>query len=431
MGKQAAYKNKQAQWAGQQGWGGSSSSWGSDWSQSDPQSWDAEQWKWAKNQAGKNKETVLFPKYSEIRVPTNTQQPAGGLAVDVATDAAGAEQLKEVQRLVNAVRKCDAKLRKNQENTIVRAEQWELFQKQLKASFMEQRAAFLQDNTRSMEEAQQLEQQKAAAAQKLKLIVTGQVVTNQPPHPVEMSQDDAAAWHSLLQEEKTDDMHADNDPWLQDALTAWSRGAAADGGGYQEKLKAWLERHSQCLTATAPSTPTRATTGVLPMTPPGKTLASSRVESGTSVAPLAPTAASPAPQSTPPYMDLLNLGAVADPYQGSPIPTGIPAQEISRVKRTALHPFGTKPCTKNVIVREQGNVGYTRTPVKEINRSSPRTPTPGTGSQARQVQIEAKRMVSTMQIPPNPGGTGTQTIISDDDEMTQSVGGCACLSAME
>ena len=413
MGKQGGYRAKGFQW-GQQPWGSSSSEWGSSSWQQDAHQWESENWE--KNQPGgkKNpKEAGVFPKYSEVQLPPTATGNATATQPTL-MDKNNADQIKEVQRLVNVIRKADAKLRKHQEQDARRTDQWELFQQQLKASFMEQRAAYIQDNVKSAAEATILQEQKTAAAKQLQDLVNGQPVECRKPSHVSMTPEDADAWQALLGEDK--EAEDADDPWLQEALSAFAAGTSGGAPSDKAKLQAWLERHSQMISSSSPMTPPRSTTMGQPMTPRDKNRAPTRVV----------VRQGPQPNGTvdggqrglgagdlPMYGSVPVCGVGNDPYQGSPLPVQ-PLGAGSSMRTTSPGALGIKQKPKRGENKTQGEVGYGRTPLKEASKMSPKPLTPNQSTIRRQEQMEAKRAEATRQLNVHSATPVARHIIHDD-----------------
>ena len=181
MGKRGSHKQWAGRWAAQQSasswdaWGFSAGGNGMQPCWDVTGSWEATQAA-AQNppvssNKGKGKEH-LFPKYSDIKVQHFNRGSGPGLDL-VPQQSQDMEQIKEVQRHVNTIRKTEAKICRCKEQALQREQQWQEFQQQLKTSFMEQRTAFSKDKAQNRQEESQLFGQRQQAVDSLKVLVTG------------------------------------------------------------------------------------------------------------------------------------------------------------------------------------------------------------------------------------------------------------------
>ena len=174
---------------GWQKWGGNGTSSG------------AWQWDWSAAGAdGQNK--AKFSKYNTMQVAGGGQSSnTNGLAVEADGESSSA-QLKQVQKLINFVRKSETQRQKIQDTRKLRAEQWNLFQAELKRAFVEQKQAFHVDIQKLDVEQMEASQQRDKALTDLKALIGGKATMVKPrvdPAAVQMTADDAKCWESLIQ----------------------------------------------------------------------------------------------------------------------------------------------------------------------------------------------------------------------------------------
>ena len=134
MGKQGSQKSWTGKWAGSQSWGGSTSWNATSSATQNPPYWDASnQWDGqnAKPGAGHGKEH-LFPKYSDVKITGMNTAVQGVASHAQQRPGQDADSIKDVQKLINTIRKTDAKIRKCQETHNQRECQWLEFQQQLR-----------------------------------------------------------------------------------------------------------------------------------------------------------------------------------------------------------------------------------------------------------------------------------------------------------
>ena len=285
---------------------------------------------------GKGKEH-LFPKYSDVKLPG--QAPGGQAAQEVPSQRSqDLDQIKEVQKHVNTIRRIEMKIRKCRELGVQRENQWREFQQQLKASFMEQRAAYMKDREQHRQDEMQLEDQKKLAESQLKALINGSA---HQQDSVSSSRDvdaDDKAWRDFMEDSHVDaDLGEEHDPWLQAALQAATTDGSTDLKAYHRQVSAWLDGKEEANkpggTAT---TPPRRMTQVPPMTPKNKPGAAARVIPPRelmltgSVRPTHAAGALRGPVQCPPVQGTEKTysgegpDAVQDPYQTSPEPLAAP-----------------------------------------------------------------------------------------------------------
>ena len=108
------------------------------------------------------------------------------------------EFLKSMQRLLNASRKLDAKVRKPQAERQQMNSQWKQFQDQLKASFVAQRQQYAAD-VQTDSDMLEMRRQKAELLEQIQEMVTKKGKIHAPKkEELEPAPEDIAAWHQLM-----------------------------------------------------------------------------------------------------------------------------------------------------------------------------------------------------------------------------------------
>ena len=116
-----------------------------------------------------------FPSYHQIKVQdagaSRTQEPVAD-ASDT-EEASSLEYVKGLQRLLNAARRSDAKLRKLQQDKSTKSEQWAEFQTALRGKFLEQRSLFQKDMKSIEKDITDISEQKRAVLSQIQDAVRG------------------------------------------------------------------------------------------------------------------------------------------------------------------------------------------------------------------------------------------------------------------
>ena len=163
--------------------------------------------------------TVTFPSYSQVSSRATDGQRPPGQDADVAVLEGGDPFVRNMQRLLNVSRKTEAKIRKLQQDKVQKRQQWDTFQEQLKAAFVEQRHKFQADTSKLDAELVELEVQRRVNAEHIQASVSGgRQELQAPSREVVPSAEDAIAWHQLMM--ATPAQEAEQDAILQQALRA-------------------------------------------------------------------------------------------------------------------------------------------------------------------------------------------------------------------
>ena len=179
------------------------------------------------NSAGppsKNKD-AQFPAYDQMgknAMKDKAMEAPEHDTKDQMPEAQGGEFLRQMQKLLNASRKLDGRLRKAKVDKDTMSAQWQAFQEELRASFIEQRQKFLQDSRKAEVEMAELALQKQDLLTQIQqLVLTRESASSSKPQQLEPTQDDIAAWNDLMMPtpQRSRDTW-DDDEILQQALQA-------------------------------------------------------------------------------------------------------------------------------------------------------------------------------------------------------------------
>ena len=388
---------------------GSNNSWntrqaGGDSSSSAHGQWDSwEAWDaWGKPPRGAQhnpKDLAAFPKYQDMDAnPASVNAGAKEMAEDTED---GQTRIPVLQKLINNIRKAEAKARKCKEMRAKRESQWSQYQEEVKKHFLGQRAEYRADLKKIDAEEEDAVQARSAAAAMLKDCINGRTPTSRQSEPAAYNKEDAQSWDELMGAIASPGGREPMDAWLQEMITATSLGGtAAISSEHRRKLQSWMEDGT-------PSTPpTRGTRG-LPMTPAGQVpRCPSRVpSSGDRAMPEAATAYCPSSQSN----------AISDPYLMSP------RKESNVPPSTAAAGNGggggkgpaglTSVSPKTSPIRPKNGLVVPRVPLKQQAKHPPARPLGRTSSLAE--LVESKRSAVWTEL-----GIGTLPAISflSDDE---------------
>ena len=279
MGKQSSQKQWAGRWSGQPPWHGSAS-----WGQPSAEDQTGQYWEsggaWNNQQPGAKgaSKDSLFPKYSDVKI--HAPMPSGRGANQAMSPSTGQDMdhIKEVQRLVNSIRRAEVKIRKNRETCHQKEVQWQEFQQQLKVSFMEQRSAYLRDKEHHRQEEAQFEDQKRSSVEQLKRLVNGGASAGGGNVERSATKEDAQAWLDFIADSKSEEEEELSDPCLHAALHAASIAGEAGVQAYKQQVNAWLDKQ-EAMPQQLPSasTPQRRPAQSLPMTPQEKPASSTRL----------------------------------------------------------------------------------------------------------------------------------------------------------
>ncbi|CAE7389529.1 unnamed protein product [Symbiodinium sp. CCMP2592] len=191
-----------------------SDDYGGHWSSS---SWS--KWSWGKDggkgkQAGKGKDKPTprsardepnFPTFDAMPVTgVERRDPECRTTRTKDTKNTTVDLVQGTQRLVNQLRRAEAKVRRNEEDREHIAEQWKLFQAKLKKTFVKERNKYLDlvRKNKAEQEENLTSQENALIA--LQDVLNGGVVTAAVPKE-EPTPEDEAEWAKLISEEDADD----------------------------------------------------------------------------------------------------------------------------------------------------------------------------------------------------------------------------------
>ena len=188
----------------------SSASWS--WDSWEEPTWDS----WSKGN-GKNKtekdKRQPFPQYQDMQVQVENKDTWHPL---VEADDDGTEDVKQIQKYINAIRKAEARGRKLGELKSTREHQWKGFQDELQKSFLDQKRRYEADLAKLESDLQDAQKQKHEAASSLKQYVGGGKTSSAAPVVEAPDREDLAEWTALITEPSSAARAMDVDPWMQD-----------------------------------------------------------------------------------------------------------------------------------------------------------------------------------------------------------------------
>ena len=209
-----------------------------------------------------------FPSYDMVPLPSGKggkgkKKGAGRADTEEEFPAQGAGSLaRYVQKLVNALRKSDSRLRKCELDQQEADEQWEGYQKGLKQSFLKERQRYKERVAKVQAEKTECAQMKEEALQSLREMIINPMGALEAPAAGGVEDEDAVTeWNELMTEE--------DDPWaaLPELLASTSQGSLPEGARRQLMGVLGLADPSN----TGAKTPRRAHQPPA-MSPPGKTV---------------------------------------------------------------------------------------------------------------------------------------------------------------
>ena len=406
-------KNGWQKWGGQ---GSTSTSW---------------QWEWPSNaadtaQKNKKDQTYVFPKYSAMQV--DSAGPPQSASTPKAEDGgtSSSEHLKQVQKLINYIRKAETRKQKIADTRKLRSEQWCLFEEELKRTFVAQKQAYCADIQKLDLEQMEVSQQKEKAVQDLKSLIGGHQLQDAPSSStVKMSAEDASAWEALVQSASpgptTAAMEEETDGWLRLALAGATSEAPPPMSEQQKAgLQAWIaSQEKRPLT-----TPPRTSAGILPMTPPA-TLPTQRgaLSHVPGAVPLEMSGNAMRPFYTKPAAEV----AQVDPYHGSPgtgASSGVANVQAGQGATVPTIQGGEAhlPVTPN---RTQFGKANARIPVKLASKRPPQHST--SPAMTFEQKVQAKREALQAAVDP----AQHVAILDDDDDLLASKPTADGLTGME
>ena len=334
----------------------------------------------------KNKvnKTNAFPQYQDMLLTNDGKDTwTGNNEGEEETN----DELKQIQRYVNVIRKAEGKRRKLQDLRQQRDLQWSAFQDELKKAFVEQKRRYTNDVKKMDSDAQEIQRQRDEAAKALKQFVGGGGRASSSSKDEGPDQEDLAAWNELIAPSPAPTQAMEVDPWVQELFQRTTDGGITD----EEKMKLnrWLDQQD----GGAATTPTRPTTGGAPRTP---AVRFEGVDTGTPPRPIKKhavlkanigdikNAVNPGDSSTL-YVAPGN-SAASDPYMGSPAaPTGpdvatfgvATASVATTDKTAATRARRASPATPRTLY----GTSQQRIPVK-LAKTIPTRPSPKTSARA-------------------------------------------------
>ena len=387
MGKTKWGSNAWQSKAGAQG--GQSSASSQHWDQ-----WDAQaNWPAAPNAAPPAKAGV---KFQDMKPGTNSKSTEL-LETDEPEREDAMARIPVIQKMINNVRKADARMRKCKELRSKREEQWSQYEEEIKKLFLSQKAEFRAETQRMDKEEHEAAKAKAAAVAQLKECINGDGQRTVPAPVQTVNAEDNAAWDELMRTTAPSPVKEPVDAWLQEMLHATLLGGmGALTADHKAKLNHWLEQPSG---EAVPTTPKTSRTAAPPRTPTGGVVARPARLVGGSV-----------PSTTAAYLHGPDTTAMCDPYQSSPgggtecISQGIPKAP----------PLGA-PAAKTpspVPVRPKNGLVSPRTPVKQASKQPPLKPL---GRTSLAEVVESKRAAAQEALGINVTQIGPQRFLINDD----------------
>ena len=168
---------------------------------------------------------AAFPAYHQMAKSTAADK--AGKQAESVTDwpnKQGQEDdfVRDMQKMLNTSRKLDGRIRTCLSETEKREEQWQEFQSQLRASFVEQRQLYLTDKKKAEKELEEIREQKTELVKRIEGLVANKDTCRKPqPVQVTPTQEDITAWHDLMAPTPLrDGGDVEDDLALQQALQA-------------------------------------------------------------------------------------------------------------------------------------------------------------------------------------------------------------------
>ena len=278
-----------------------------------------------------HKEVGAFPAFDEM----TSEEQSGQTETTVEAEARGGTggAMRIMQKLINGVRRSEARLRKLEaEETEVDAK-WKTFQDGLKKAFITERARFMERKEKIAKDRAEQQETQVEAIQELQefLLDPMAVRENQDKkNDSDMNAEALGAWDELMQDAEGSDTHG-----LSNLLS----GAMATGGALRrrarEQMLEALAQHRAAATGPVEAhTPQRRGARTLPITPPAVTRRQD-----------APTPATPTDGE---IASMLGEAAIRDPYLASPSTSALPEVRVrsrprSQQPRKAIKQQGKEP----------------------------------------------------------------------------------------
>ena len=162
-----------------------------------------------------------FPTYQQTKVTEDSSAPAVEEDVDQAgSDVAQTSHFtRDLQRVLTQCRKAEQRLRRLQDQRSTKDKQWQQYQRELKAAFLEQKKQYTRDSAvldRDLEQALHACNQAVAAVQDM---ASGRAASSAPMQVVH-TQAEEDAWDQLVGPSASPDMHVSQDAVLAQARSA-------------------------------------------------------------------------------------------------------------------------------------------------------------------------------------------------------------------
>ena len=362
-----------------------------------------------------------FPTYQQTKVTEDSSAPAVEEDVDQAgSDVAQTSHFtRDLQRVLTQCRKAEQRLRRLQDQRSTKDKQWQQYQRELKAAFLEQKKQYTRDSAvldRDLEQALHACNQAVAAVQDM---ASGRAASSAPMQVVH-TQAEEDAWDQLVGPSASPDMHVSQDAVLAQALQA----AHALAHNVQEaSLPA--TRQPPLITVTPKRGTSQGTprSAQRPVVPPVAAMPKHSQLVGSFPATLLP--------GPPDAQYLLPTSAAVDPYMPSPSQVLTPPPGRVGLSPKARSPGRPKQRTS---VKESAKVTRVTQRHAEAHVAS--------AEQARQQQLQMKRDQLSAGAPlpvpvPAPLHTGRppelplNIILDDDRDVSQPSPSSNALGGME
>ena len=399
-----------------------------------------------------------FPSYQAMQVPVPPAEQCNsgehGLSEGETPPENGqVDMLKSIQQQLNRSRKVDGKLRKLAADLKQKQGQWAAFQKNLQATYLQERKQYLKDVAGLEKEIGETRLAKEAAMQQLLNLTDPRSSAHVPARQHVQDVPDAEAtpggmreWEALIG--AAGHMETESDCALQHALlVAQNPKAFADALARQQAGQPVHQADPWDLLAqtygSTPATPPSKRPGPYASTPlsrPPPAVRRSGVMPSVVPAPQHDVpAALPLPVSVPvsapvlqpPYVAGTSPHAASDPYLASPVPHALPkaaplaaAAAVGTTVGQLPQPLQPMPRApdRTTFGKAGGRVAVKEATMRKARERSTSHPRPGpvNGPASLAEHVERKRAQALEQqstIPAHPAGA-QQFLIDDDDEPT-------------
>ena len=177
-----------------------------------------------------------------MQVTTATTQNTTSSPTEADLEDPGTQtHLKNVQKLINAIRKTDGRLRKNKELQAQREAQWTSYEAEVRSQFAQQRRQYMEDCNNSRKELNDIMAQKAAAVQQLQSCLSGPS-TDADPKPMHVDLAEQQYWETMI----AGPTQAQDDSEIQQILQqATAAGPRTLDPSDVERVQRWLNQHKE------------------------------------------------------------------------------------------------------------------------------------------------------------------------------------------